>query len=180
MVWQQNPQVFNPVFWKAQSRKKDLKYRAGQPCCLLSNPDSPALHNMLAGSCSKIWYVAGSTIRLPSSQILWKEKMRQSGIFDAILDLLKTLHKALVAQIQKKIKQYEIGSLSLFWEFFSQHFASRVCWFCTSTSASASFQTGSMLCVLFTPGSFSHISNSPTYSLDRNIATDTRRKRYIW
>lgn len=32
VVWQLNPQVFNPVFWEAQSRKKDLKYRAGQPC----------------------------------------------------------------------------------------------------------------------------------------------------
>lgn len=43
--------LFNPVFWEAQSGKKDLKHRAGQPCCLLSNPDSPALPDLLAGSC---------------------------------------------------------------------------------------------------------------------------------
>lgn len=92
----------------------------------------------------------------------------------------KDIHKALVAQIQKKIKQYEIDSLSPFWEFFSQYFASRVCWFCTSTSASASFQTGSMFCVLFIAGSFSSISNFPSYSLDREHRYDVERKRCIW
>lgn len=92
----------------------------------------------------------------------------------------KDIHKALVAQIQKKIKQYEIDSLSPFWEFFSQYFASRVCWFCTSTSASASFQTGSMFCVLFIAGSFSSISNFPSYSLDREHRYDVERKRFIW
>lgn len=93
------------------------------------------------------------TNMLPSSQIPWKEKIRQSGVFDAILmTLLKDIHKVFVAQMQKKIKQWEIGSLSPFWDFLHSILPLK----CVGSlpaplqAASAGFQTGSnALCLVY-------------------------------
>lgn len=180
VMWQQNPQVFNPVFWEAQSRKKDLKYRADQPCCLLSNPISCSAQHSCKFFLQNMLYNRFKNHVAKQSNAMEEENETVRYLWCYANGFTKDIHEALVAQIQKKITQYEIGSLSPFWELFSQHFASKVCWFCTSTSASASFQIGSMLWVLLTAGSFSNVSNSPTYSLDRSIATDAGRKRSIW
>lgn len=126
----------NPVFWEVL-RKKDLKHRAGQPCCLLSNPKSPALHNLAKAFCSRVCCTEGqspSANLFPNIQILRKEDMRHSGI---LMAFLRDIHEVLLAQMQKKIKQYKFSECFL--RLSPQHFASEVCWFSISTSAGFKF-----------------------------------------
>lgn len=67
-------------------------------------------------------------------------------------DFTKDIHKVFVAQMQKKIKQWEIGSLSPFWDFLHSILPPK----CVGSlpaplqAASAGFQTGSnALCLVY-------------------------------
>lgn len=109
------PQVFNTVFWVSkkysQEKKLEIQSRSAllsaiKPRLSCSAQPSCRFKNMLCSRFNK--HVA-------------KQSNAMEGENEAVRYLwwypngfAKDIHKALVAQIQKKIEQYEIGSLSPF------------------------------------------------------------------